>query len=202
MASVHIQRPPTATELEGISGPGDSGGPAFIEKDGKLFVAGVSVFGEPGRKGRGTYGAREAYTRVSQQAEWLSKTMSATANQQAAQATTGPPKLPDTPAAKRLLEVLSAIETDDGAKVRAFIQAFSKAFLDQIPEPEHLTLFERIHDPHGSFDVVQIERSTPYSIVVIARGKKTICCPPLGQLHIESDHRSGSGLALAGSPAH
>jgi CubicO group peptidase (beta-lactamase class C family) len=84
-----------------------------------------------------------------------------------------PPRLPDTPAAKRLLEVLAAIETEDGAKVRAFIKAFSKAFLDQIPEADHLALFERIHDRHGSFDVVRIERSTPYSIVVIAQGKKT-----------------------------
>ena len=84
-----------------------------------------------------------------------------------------PPKLPDTPAARRLVEVLAAIETDDGAKVRTFIQAFSKSFLDQIPEAEHLTLFERIHDRDGSFDIVRIERSAPYSIVVIAQGKKT-----------------------------
>lgn len=84
-----------------------------------------------------------------------------------------PPILPNTPAARRLVEVLAAIEADDGAKVRAFIQTFSKAFLDQIPEAEHLNVFERIHDRHGSFDVVRIERSTPYSIVVVARGKKS-----------------------------
>ena len=77
-------------------------------------------------------------------------------------------KLPETPVAKRLVEVLAAIETDDGAKVRAFVQQFSKAFLDQIPEAEHISVFERIHDRHSSFDVVTIERSTPYSIIAIA----------------------------------
>src|SRR4029079_9032295 len=77
------------------------------------------------------------------------------------------PVLPDTPAAKRLLEVLAAIETDAGVAVRAFIQAFSKSFLDQMPVAEHLSLFERIHDRHGSFAVLRIEKSTPYSIVVV-----------------------------------
>ena len=68
--------PPKATDLEGISGPGDSGGPAFIRKDGQWLVAGISVFGQPGAKGRGTYGAREGYSRVSSYAEWIRRTMS------------------------------------------------------------------------------------------------------------------------------
>jgi hypothetical protein len=63
--------PPAATELEGISGPGDSGGPALIEIDGTHHVAGISVWGKPGPKGRGTYGATEGYTRVSRHAPWL-----------------------------------------------------------------------------------------------------------------------------------
>ncbi len=33
---------PNTTELEGISGPGDSGGPAFIELDGQKYIAGIS----------------------------------------------------------------------------------------------------------------------------------------------------------------
>ena len=63
--------PPDGTDLEGISGPGDSGGPAIIERNGAAFVIGVSVFGEPGTKGRGTYGAKEGYTRVSAHAAWI-----------------------------------------------------------------------------------------------------------------------------------
>ena len=66
--------PPAGTELEGISGPGDSGGPAILERDGSAYVIGVSVFGRPGTIGRGTYGAKEGYTRVSTHAEWIQKT--------------------------------------------------------------------------------------------------------------------------------
>ena len=63
--------PPAGTDLEGISGPGDSGGPALLERDGGAAVIGVSVFGEPGAGGRGTYGAKESYTRVSAHAAWI-----------------------------------------------------------------------------------------------------------------------------------
>jgi hypothetical protein len=68
--------PESATDLEGISGPGDSGGPALVEVNGKYFVAGVSVWGQPGRDGRGTYGAKEGYTRVSTHHDWLMKVLS------------------------------------------------------------------------------------------------------------------------------
>ena len=63
--------PPQGSELEGISGPGDSGGPALIQVGGADHVAGISVWGKPGPKGRGTYGATEGYTRVSTHASWL-----------------------------------------------------------------------------------------------------------------------------------
>ena len=67
--------PESASELEGISGPGDSGGPALIQLDGVYRVAGVSVWGKPGARGRGTYGAQEGYTRVSAHVRWLADTM-------------------------------------------------------------------------------------------------------------------------------
>lgn len=63
--------PPQGSELEGISGPGDSGGPALIQVGGAHHVAGISVWGKPGPNGRGTYGATEGYTRVSTHASWL-----------------------------------------------------------------------------------------------------------------------------------
>lgn len=69
---------PAATALEGISGPGDSGGPAFVERDGTLYVVGVSsgqdskpAGGKPGR-----YGVLEYYTRVSAFASWIRSVIS------------------------------------------------------------------------------------------------------------------------------
>jgi hypothetical protein len=68
--------PSSATDLEGISGPGDSGGPALVETSGKFYVAGISVWGQPGEKGRGTYSAKEGYTRVSSYLGWIRDTLS------------------------------------------------------------------------------------------------------------------------------
>ncbi|HEY7639274.1 MAG TPA: trypsin-like serine protease [Steroidobacteraceae bacterium] len=61
------------TALEGISGEADSGGPAYLEREGVLFTIGVSSSQDPrpaGRK-RGAYGVLEYYSRVSYFAEWI-----------------------------------------------------------------------------------------------------------------------------------
>lgn len=63
--------PPAGTELEGISGPGDSGGPALLEVGGRLYTLGVSST----NNGRGDdhckYGTTETYARVSTSREWI-----------------------------------------------------------------------------------------------------------------------------------
>jgi hypothetical protein len=68
---------PAMTDLEGISGPGDSGGAAFLERDGKLFVVGVSSWQDTRPTGRvqGIYGVIENYVRVSYFHEWITRTM-------------------------------------------------------------------------------------------------------------------------------
>jgi hypothetical protein len=68
----HFDPPATATDLEGISGPGDSGGPALLAVEGRLFVAGISSGQDSRAQGReGVYGVREFYTRVAAYAEWI-----------------------------------------------------------------------------------------------------------------------------------
>ncbi len=66
-----------ATELEGISGPGDSGGPAFIDDAGKRYLVGIgsgqSTRATGGREG--LYGVTEYYTRVSTYAPWMDSIM-------------------------------------------------------------------------------------------------------------------------------
>lgn len=62
-----------ATDLEGISGPGDSGGPAYIDKRHKLYVAGVGSWqdNKPTQRQKGRYGVYEYYLRVSFFADWI-----------------------------------------------------------------------------------------------------------------------------------
>jgi hypothetical protein len=68
--------PPGATALEGISGPGDSGGPALLTVDGQTFVAGVSSGQDDrGLKREGVYGVDEYYVRVSSYLEWIATSM-------------------------------------------------------------------------------------------------------------------------------
>ena len=58
-----------ALDLEGVGGPGDSGGPAYIETDEGLFLAGVSSYGE------WLYGDFDHYARVSTHIDWIETTM-------------------------------------------------------------------------------------------------------------------------------
>jgi len=68
--------PPDGTDLEGISGPGDSGGPAFVERGGKHAVVGISSTNHSGTgTGPCTYGTIESYANIPAVAEWIDQTM-------------------------------------------------------------------------------------------------------------------------------
>jgi TonB family protein len=64
-----------ALPLEGISGPGDSGGPAFINTPSGLKVAGVSSHQRNNASGEGFYGVDEYYTRTSAHQQWIADIM-------------------------------------------------------------------------------------------------------------------------------
>lgn len=74
---VIFDAPPFGTELEGITGPGDSGGPAFIERQGKTYIAGVASFNS-GDAEKGTsskYQTFTAYARISTRRDWILNTI-------------------------------------------------------------------------------------------------------------------------------
>ncbi|MCX7552351.1 trypsin-like serine protease [Marinicella sp. S1101] len=63
-------------ELEGVNGPGDSGGPALIEKNKNLYIAGVSSRGYYANESdeisaEGKYGWTENYVRISTISNWI-----------------------------------------------------------------------------------------------------------------------------------
>ncbi len=66
------------TEYEGISGPGDSGGPAFIVKDDIVYLAGISSWQDTKDGPEGLYGVVENYARVSHFIKWINEEMSGT----------------------------------------------------------------------------------------------------------------------------
>jgi len=65
------------TEMEGVSGPGDSGGPAFVIENNKYYLIGVgSTQSTKNTNGvEGVYGVVEQYMRVSNYSDWLTKNM-------------------------------------------------------------------------------------------------------------------------------
>lgn len=64
-------------ELEGVSGNGDSGGPAYIKQDDGYYLLGVSSRVDSWFKDVGEYGVKELYTRVSSHADWIDQVMAA-----------------------------------------------------------------------------------------------------------------------------
>ncbi|CAI3790505.1 S1 family peptidase [Rheinheimera sp. MM224] len=66
-----------ALELEGVSGNGDSGGPAYLKKDDGYYLLGVSSRVDSWFKDVGEYGVKELYTRVSSHANWIDQVMAA-----------------------------------------------------------------------------------------------------------------------------
>ena len=76
-----------ALPLEGVSGNGDSGGPAFIRLGGDFYLLGISSRANSWFKEVGEYGVEEAYSRISHHAGWLEAVMTENP-QQLAQYTT------------------------------------------------------------------------------------------------------------------
>jgi secreted trypsin-like serine protease len=56
--------------LEAVSGPGDSGGPAFIIEDGVRYLSGVSSF-QQDEVEPGIFGVTENYERIADHVDWI-----------------------------------------------------------------------------------------------------------------------------------
>ncbi len=71
---------PHALTLEGISGPGDSGGPALIRTAHGWHIAGVSSGQDTMDGPEGLYGVQEYFVRISSFAEWIDEHVGAPAD--------------------------------------------------------------------------------------------------------------------------
>jgi hypothetical protein len=70
---LRIKPPEEASDLQGAAAPGDSGGPAYVEVDGKLFVAGIGYATDDANADGiiGNAGDWELYVRVSAFVPWI-----------------------------------------------------------------------------------------------------------------------------------
>jgi hypothetical protein len=117
---------PTATDLEGIGGPGDSGGPAFILRRGRLYVAGVSSINSRGdAAGPSQYRSAEVYARVSSNAAWIDRVMAGRETPDAVTDTVRP------------LAATGWSATVGGETAKAWLEAFNGQDSVQITRFEH-----------------------------------------------------------------
>ena len=110
------------TEYEGVSGPGDSGGPALTEVDNTLFIIGVSSFQKGQEKyGKGHYGVTEYYSRVSAYSKWIKQTMNS--------------KTPITPITNQTEQIEKISEYTGDYGFRKIISKNSRLYFQRDQEP-------------------------------------------------------------------
>lgn len=67
-----------AAELEGVSGNGDSGGPAFLKQDDHFVLYSISSRTGSWFRNIGEYGVKEIYTRISSHNQWIDQIIQST----------------------------------------------------------------------------------------------------------------------------
>jgi hypothetical protein len=165
--------PPHGTALEGAPGPGDSGGPAILTMNGEPLVAGVSSAGFDGRDGPGTYGAVDAFTRVSTHAAWIDSVMagspSATTGSGSASRASADTTLPDTPAGRRYAAFLRAMRSGADSAIERFVREnFDER--EVAGRPALIPNMKRLSGMLKRAPIDAIVRSEPLSLVVRLRG--------------------------------
>ena len=169
--------PPAAESMEGISGPGDSGGPALITRDGIAWIAGVSSTNDqPGGQPICTYGTIETYARVSTQRAWID---SVTSGQRAvspgsdwtpaADLGTWPPG-DGAVAARSWFTVRNA---NDPARLEAFFQAHGdSAYLSRRTPEARRAAYAELWATFGAYTPVAWSARLDGTLAVLVRASK------------------------------
>lgn len=168
--------PPDALDLEGTTGPGDSGGPALLEQDGKLYLLGVGCFSDGDHREKGSwYGTRNHYARVSARRQWILDTISA--DPPGTIAWSAPVKLeggswPGTPAGNAAAAFFQAYNAGDPKAMERFYADLA------VPRPNR-TAAERaravleLFETYGPYDLKMWSADGPRRIRVLVYSKKT-----------------------------
>ncbi|WP_242620346.1 S1 family peptidase [Shewanella maritima] len=98
--------------LEGVSGNGDSGGPAYIKDGDKYVLLGVSSRADSWFYDVGEYGVTELYTRVSSYRDWMQQIISTDNESSRKQLATQNPFLHDNMKPESMNELCASIEVN------------------------------------------------------------------------------------------
>jgi hypothetical protein len=166
------------TDLEGIGGPGDSGGPLLARRGGDLYVIGVSSLNHQGpADGPSRYRSTEVYARVSHNVAWIDSVMAGrgTPDPVVDQVRPLSEGWPDTPAAKIVNAWVFAYNSRDSAMLVRFEQTFrAESLLAKRPAEARSVTWRALYSEWGRLDPAAIVETPgrPFRLLVYAEKPK------------------------------
>jgi hypothetical protein len=172
----------SATDLEGIGGPGDSGGPAFMERNGQLYIAGVSSINtRAGAAGPSRYRSIESYSRISTNLRWIESVLDHRIKPDSVSGKVADVRKswPDTHGARLARMWVESFNSKDSASLVKFEQQYrSDSLLAVKPAEARIAVWQRLNGEWGVLEpaaYTQIEN----------RAMLLVDSPKLGWMRIE-----------------
>lgn len=169
----------SATELEGAAGPGDSGGPALVERGDTLYLLGVGSAGTA-RRGYPMYGTLDIYARVSSFAGWIDSTISVdpppTVDWSRPVRVSGEGRFPATPAGRLARDFFATYAASlEGDGVEQWVGFYRRR---EGPDADRSALEERasrlqgvLVEPLGPVEILGYATAGPHLIQVLVRSR-------------------------------
>lgn len=190
--------PPSGGELEGTPGPGDSGSPLYITRDGVRYLAGVSSYNAHDRSSH-MYGSMHAYSRVSAWREWMAEVMAGGVTSSIRPWTpwrAGSAGLTPSAATTTVTALLRALSSEGVDSLQDFYRQYGSTTSPNPPEVRAARLRETM--PQTRYEVVASTESSPHDVAILVREVETgrlVCI--LISLAPDGDRRMrGLGLTL------
>jgi hypothetical protein len=191
--------PPAGTKLEGASGPGDSGGPAYVEVGGKTYLAGVgsNSTGNADEGPIGKYGTVNAYCRVSTHVSWINKTIAADppATVQWSALVRSTKSWPKSAAGIWLKSFFGLFNGGDPVRLAEFFASHRKPKPDAAPGKPNLDKltesFRSLIETYGAYELYGYKTAGPYRMAALVYSPKAKQWRSLNlELEPKAPHRS------------
>lgn len=198
-----FDEPPDGTDMEGISGPGDSGGPALIERDGHTFIIGVSSANDDaGAKGPCRYDSTEYYARVSSAIDWIRETMKSPLPPQEPAGKIVDLKKgrwPKSPAGKVAAAFFQAYAADDDHRMETFeVDYRSESALRQKSASDRVESWKRFRDEWEHLSPRKYVVTGKYDLYVLVHASRDGQCRTFRFTLESGDPHKLTGIAISG----
>lgn len=161
--------PPDALEFEGVSGKGDSGGPALLRRDNELFVAGVCSRNDDYGEGKNLYNTTDVYTRVSTQIGWIQRVMDGVDESGLPRPAYAETWL-NSPAGSAARAFLRAINDDDPGALLTFEKKWRlPEELQTMPAENRVVLWKSLRKRAVHLTPVSVIATTPHRLYIVVQ---------------------------------